>query len=70
MAEADVKKVEILKEYYDRIEEIVSQSSQFNNVSDYINFVLKEMFSSEESGSYSKEDEEIIKKRLEDLGYL
>ncbi|MFQ5706467.1 MAG: CopG family transcriptional regulator [bacterium] len=62
--------VKILKEYYDEIAKIVAESSQFKSVSDYLNFVLKEMFSSDRGSGYSKEDEEIIKKRLEDLGYL
>ncbi len=35
--------IEIKSEYYRKIEKIVGQSNQFQNVSEYVNFVLKEM---------------------------
>ncbi|MFQ5822871.1 MAG: CopG family transcriptional regulator [bacterium] len=70
MSEAEFVDVKILKQYYDVVEKIVAASSQYQSVSDYINFVLKEMLSHESRNGYSKEDEEVIRKRLEDLGYM
>lgn len=70
MPETEFVDVKILKKYYDQVEKIVAASSQFKSVSDYINFVLEEMLSSEENVGYSKEEEAVIRKRLEDLGYM
>jgi Arc/MetJ-type ribon-helix-helix transcriptional regulator len=67
---AETVEVKILKEYYDEITKMIAESSQFKNVSDYVNFVLKEILSKEDSPGYSKEEEEAIRKRLEDLGYM
>ena len=70
MTNANLKEVKILTKYYNQIEKIVLQSSQFETVSDYVNFVLKEVLFGEQDSDYSKEEEELIKKRLQDLGYL
>lgn len=70
MTDKEHVEVKILKEYYDEIEKIIAETSQFKAVSDYINFVLKELLSKEGTSGYSKDEEEIIKKRLEDLGYM
>ncbi|MFQ5864016.1 MAG: hypothetical protein ACE5IW_02190 [bacterium] len=70
MASDEFVEVKILKRYYDEIEKMVAGSSQFRTVSDYVNFVLKEMLISGGHSGYSKEEEELIKKRLEDLGYI
>lgn len=62
--------VKILEEYYEAIEKTIAESDQFQTVSDYVNFVLKEMLFNDVGSGYSKEEEELIKKRLEDLGYI
>lgn len=62
--------VKILEEYYEAIEKTIAESEQFQTVSDYVNFVLKEMLFNDVGSGYSKEEEELIKKRFEDLGYI
>ncbi len=62
--------VKILEEYYEAIEKTIAESDQFQTVSDYVNFVLKEMLFNDVGSGYSKEEEELIKKRFEDLGYI
>ena len=66
------KTVEIPESLYNRLEAKV-KDSKFASVSDYVSFILRERMTIEEQGSksaYSKEDEEKIKARLKDLGYL
>ncbi len=47
--------IEINSEYYQEIEKIVGQSSQFQTVSEYVNFVLKEMlFGFSDSGRIAR----------------
>ncbi|RKY97467.1 MAG: CopG family transcriptional regulator [Candidatus Hydrothermota bacterium] len=48
------------------------QGTEFETVSDYIAYVLREVLeeTEEEEGVYSKEDEEKVKERLRALGYL
>jgi len=70
MEDPNVVKIEILKEYQDQINKIISKSSQFQSVSDYVNFVLKEVLSANDKFAKLDEDEEALKKRLEDLGYI
>lgn len=62
--------VKILSEYYREIEKIIAQSNQFHTVSDYVNYVLQQMFAGENDSGYSPEEEEIVKRRLQDLGYM
>ncbi|HEX9652938.1 MAG TPA: CopG family transcriptional regulator, partial [bacterium] len=68
MEDPTVVKIEILKEYYTEIEKIIARSTQFQSVSDYVNFVLKEVLSANDRLAKSHEDDEALKKRLEDLG--
>ena len=63
------KEIKVLTEYYVEIEKIVQQSGQFETVSDYVNFVLKEMLFGEDD-AVSNEEREALKKRLKSLGYL
>ncbi len=70
MTDNNYKEIKILTSYYKEIEKIVAQSSQFQSVSGYVNYVLKEMLFGEIDSGYSKEDEEVVKKRLQDLGYM
>lgn len=70
MEDPNIVKIEILKEYHEQINKIVSKSSQFQSVADYVNFVLKEVLSANDKFAKLDEDEEALKKRLEDLGYI
>lgn len=66
----EAKKIEIKTEYYKEIEKIVAQSSQFQTVSEYVNFILKEMLFGDTDSERTKVEDEVIKKRLQDLGYM
>lgn len=66
----DLIKISILTKYYQEIEKIIVHSSQFATVEDYVNFVLQEMLFEESGKEVSKKDEEQIKHRLRDLGYM
>jgi len=70
MSSHELVEIKILKQYYEEIQKIIKTNSQFSTVSDYVNYVLKEILHKENDEGYSKEEEELIKKRLEDLGYL
>ena len=62
--------IEIPSEYYRAIEKVVSQSTQFETVSDYVDFVLKEMLFGETDAGKTESVEDVIKKRLQGLGYI
>ena len=64
------KNVEIDRESYQEIEKIVAQSSQFQTVSEYVNFVLKEMLFGDTDSGRTETEEDLIKKRLQGLGYI
>ncbi|MFH1426561.1 MAG: CopG family transcriptional regulator [Candidatus Kerfeldbacteria bacterium] len=58
-----------------KLEERVNASDEFDSVEAYVNYVLEEVI--KQTGNepaaeptYTKEQEEAVKKRLEDLGYL
>jgi hypothetical protein len=70
MKDENITKIAIKKELYQEIERIVEQSNQFDDVPDYVNFVLQEVLFGEDAKGYSEEEEEMVKKRLRDLGYL
>ena len=66
------KSVEIPESLYNRILARI-KGSNFNSVSDYVSHVLREKLVVEEEttkSAFSKEEEEKIKARLRDLGYL
>lgn len=62
-----------------KLEERVKQSQEFSSVEHYVNYILEEVIK-QTSGSaqtaasnddaYTKDQEQEVKKRLEDLGYL
>lgn len=62
----------------EQLESIVKDSDEFNSVNDYSTYVLKQVAEKKLAGStqqeqdqaYSKEDEDKIKERLQNLGYL
>jgi len=64
------KTVSLPAELYGKIEQRIA-GTEFNSVDEYANFVLTEVLKEEESEtSFSKEDEEEVKRRLKGLGYL
>lgn len=66
--------VYVSKGLYDLVKRSVEESGgEFENVEDYVEFVLKEVVKEgdeQENQAYTKEDEEKIKRRLKSLGYL
>jgi Arc/MetJ-type ribon-helix-helix transcriptional regulator len=63
--------IEIKDEIYKEIKRRIEESQEFNSVEEYVNFVLQEVLKeNEEETVYTKEEEEEIKRRLRDLGYL
>ena len=56
---------------YNRIRELI-KGTGFTSVSQYVVHVLREVVAAQERGepAISKEDEERIKERLRDLGYI
>jgi len=64
------KTISLPVELYSKIEQRVV-GTEFDSVDEYVNFVLKEVIKGEEpEAAFSKEDEEEVKRRLKDLGYL
>lgn len=64
------KTVSLPAELYTKIEQRVART-EFHSVDEYVNFVLEEVLKEEEpETTFSKEDEEEVKKRLKALGYL
>ena len=65
------KAVYIPEEIYNKIEQRIPDI-EFNSVDDYVSFVLKEVLKEddEEDRTFTEKDEEEVKKRLRDLGYL
>jgi len=63
--------VTIPKKLYDVLEQEIKNTG-FSSVSSYITFVLRELLvnKSSESGPFTKEDEERVRKRLRALGYI
>lgn len=68
--------IKISKDLYARVENRVKMSNEeFKNVEDYVTFLLTEVVSEADSqnadgNAYTKEEEEEIKGRLKNLGYI
>lgn len=57
-------------ELYSKIEERV-KGTDFGSADEYVEFILEEVIKEKEGESaFSEEEEEEVKKRLKDLGYL
>ncbi len=63
------RQITISDEIYNEIEKLVSQSVQFNSVSDFVNDVLKQ-FLNTQSHDLGDEERRLLEERLRDLGYL
>jgi metal-responsive CopG/Arc/MetJ family transcriptional regulator len=64
--------IKIPKPLYDNISEII-EGSGFNSVTEFIVYILRDLISSrviKKEPSLSKNEIEMIKKRLKSLGYL
>ncbi len=68
--------IKISKDLYNKVQNRVNMSNdEFKNVEDYITFLLNEVVSEADSqnsdgNAYTKEEEEEIKGRLKNLGYI
>ncbi|HKX81327.1 MAG TPA: hypothetical protein VJL54_03655 [Nitrososphaera sp.] len=68
--------IKISKDLYDKVESRVKSSNdEFKSVEEYINFLITEVVNDSETQStdanaYTKEEEEEIKGRLKNLGYI
>ena len=68
--------IKISKDLYAKVENRVKMSNEeFKNVEDYVTFLLTEVVSEADSqntdgNAYTKEEEEEIKGRLKNLGYI
>ena len=76
-AQSSFVSIKITKELYDKVESRVKMSNEeFKSVEDYVAFLLTEVVSEADSSSnsdgnaYTKEEEEEIKGRLKNLGYI
>ena len=71
MGKEEKKAVFLSVDLYKKIEERV-KVTEFNSVEEYVTFVLEEVLKDEgeEEKTFSKEEEEEVKKRLRALGYL
>ena len=64
------KAVFLSADLYSQIEQRV-KATGFGSVEEYVTFVLEEVLKEEDEKTvFSKEEEEEVKKRLRDLGYL
>ncbi len=71
-------KIEIPEQISKKLQERVNRTNEFNNVEEYVNYILKQVVerlekekdTSQEEPVFSKEDEEKVKERLRGLGYL
>lgn len=63
--------IQISSELYTEIKRRIELENRFNNVEEFIEFVLRELLKEEFSEQvYDAEDEEKVKNRLKSLGYL
>ena len=65
--------VNIPDELYVEIEKRVKESEDFSSVDEYVTFVLEELLKDEDEDveyTMSEEEEEVVKERLRELGYL
>ena len=74
-ADGDLVKISVKKSLALKLKKRM-KDTDFKTLSEYVNFILEEVLSSLEEQDdegdveYSEEDEEKVKQRLRDLGYL
>lgn len=71
--------VQLTDELHAQLEKIVQDSQEFSDVAGYVEYILKQVVDKKQkaaetadtqAGVYSKEDEDKIRDRLKNLGYL
>jgi len=64
--------IAISKELYEACKRFIEEQGGFSSVEEFVEFVLSEVLSKEETGGaqLSKEEEEKVKERLKALGYI
>ncbi|EKE01714.1 MAG: hypothetical protein ACD_21C00069G0006 [uncultured bacterium] len=74
--------VNISEQLHNELEQIVKSSQEFSDVSAYVSYILQQVVEKKKqqmgttvpaaasSATYSKEDEDKIRERLKNLGYL
>ncbi len=70
--------VQLSDELASQLAEIVKNSNEFSSVDEYVEYVMKQVVVKKQSqastdqaqASYSKDDEDKIRERLKNLGYL
>jgi Arc/MetJ-type ribon-helix-helix transcriptional regulator len=64
--------VQISKSLHDKVlSEVKKSRGEFNSVGGYVEFVLREFFKEKsDEETYTREEEDLIKKRLRSLGYI
>ena len=74
-----MSQVQLSDELYAQLEKIVQDSQEFSDVASYVEYILKQVVEKKQkatetaetqAGVYSKEDEDKIRDRLKNLGYL
>lgn len=64
------KKVEIPEKMYEKIQNKIEGTS-FENISEYVTYVLREVLGDEEEEQeFTEDDEKKVKERLKALGYM
>ncbi|MFB6200098.1 MAG: CopG family transcriptional regulator [Candidatus Nanohaloarchaea archaeon] len=64
-----MKEVKIPEEFYERFESRASEKG-FDSAEEYIIDVLRQVYDKLEPEDFSEEEEEQVKEKLKDLGYM
>lgn len=65
------KKISISSDMFEIISKRIEKSNQeFSSVDEYVEFILNEIFEKKSEKLYDKEEEEEIRKHLQDMGYI
>ena len=70
--------IQVSDQLYKELEQIVGSSQEFKDPSAYVSYILEQVIAKKKqtataaapAASYSKEDEDKIRERLKNLGYL
>lgn len=66
----EIQTINISNKLFKLISNRISNSEkQFSNVDEYVEYVLNEILEPDDTNTYSKEDENEIKKVLDEMGY-
>ncbi len=62
--------IEISREAYERARKFIEENGGFSSVEELVEFLIEEATSGIDIGGLSAEEEEKVKERLKDLGYI